>query len=1175
MPGGAFGKKIGELLDKALTPIDVAVKMFIDRPIGYMTGHVFQRMDMHDAARSEWFATKAKRRFDNRAVGQGYAPEGSVPPKIKKHWGTNPISYGIQGLGGLPNVAKTGRFWDMARGSNTVKPRVGGAFVTGVFGILFGAFIQSQLVSIALGVYALSIILPGAESEYVTTGMGRQLMLWKGRTSSILKAQMQLVALVLGMYALYTSNLPFSALIMLIVGFAGYSALPVEFKEGRSDDFIKSFMRMFLGVVVLSIWVFGNLFQSTVLMFMGILFLAVPPIRRGEATDAIRSGGEDMFYKIIFLVGMVMIFLMVTGTLTIFGEAGWGLGQTSMLVFYLIWGMSFLSGLFSAVEDIPKIGTILLVVALILFGTTGPGGDAIGMAMFGQWWPTVENTMQNTLSPLGDMFGGLSNTFGSSYTMVTNPMGFATQIMDGGYAKNPDGSTGAYGLEISGLQADVIYPGAPFTIRFELNNKGVRDATLESLEIMSTLDGFLLRDENGVIISRNPEPIENDKKTGKEFFKWDYIPASTDMARGEIQPVFIIGEMTCSMLQKIFFDYSGTTESILIKGKMDSIANKLPKNEMGTVTAREIYEMDMDRLKGWADALRYISFRVRETYRYSTDSAMQIKFISDEKWRELSRDSKFSRSSVQSTMTTGPVKLNLGTMEQPIPAGTPFFVGFNLTITRQRTEINEAEVTLKLPFYITDIAILNEKCSVKPVFMNRYDVGDGTQGVEATWRFRKDNNQRSVFCYFDKGIFEMTGPEKTFTIEANASYSITSWENYDTRTSFQTACFGEEDYVRERLERRLLPKVDNTTYDRDPATNTSTVEFTTAIHAMCDTNNFINCKTITTDGLRHSNEWYNVVLKPNGTGGYNKIRAKTTIGLKDYEGNEFEAVMWFETDTNGWPIFIEIMDFECTYVAEPTKDTLEKLKPQPVQTVNNITIGGYEPNSKTITMWMTTGIPVDCISGCNPIQGFSVPVYQVIWTDVPDPVPIPRIAGSYIPMTGEKMVMVRDPSTGNEYSFIAGYETILTVNPPHWSINYQSVSLAKLENTSNDMVAGDSASIRFEPDFGSSSTEITGSAGAYTLKVKYKTITQGVKLEANPANFNVDVSGTSYPGGFSGSSGNIIITTDTTTIFRNLPLTDGQTVTISGTLTEVPGGGTVTISDNMKINLQTKKPEPL
>ncbi|NOX71166.1 MAG: hypothetical protein GXO64_00510 [Candidatus Micrarchaeota archaeon] len=733
--------------------------------------------------------------------------------------GGGPWQYFKDAMPGRNDLFHRGRRAWLGRGHDTVYPALMEALFLGIIGIILGAFFGSVILVVAFSTWAMSALLPDAQKETTKSKDGKtEIEVWRGRGTATVKAFAQMTALILGLYFLYTSNFPLSVFLMLLLAFGGYGSFPVTWDEERTDEFIKSFVRMFLGVVVISIWIFGNLFQSKVLMWMGILFLAVPPIRRSENADAIRAGGEDMFYRILFLIGMGYIFYGVTSA------GGWGLAGASLYIFYLIWGMSFVSGLFSAVEDMPKIGTILLIVALILFGTTGTGQENIGTAMFGQWWPTVHNSITNTLEPLGEVFGGFSKTFGAGWMMFTNPMGYAQQIMDGNYAKNPTGATGAYGLEIRNLAVDTIYPGEPFTVRFELDNMGPKDASAVNITITSSIGGFDLTMESGqtaeykkdhdaietkgtdmgfagamkemVQFWKNPvgtERLESQEEMRTRNY-WTFLSDQRKINRGDILPVFLVGKIDCLEARQALWKSYSMPSSVMTLSNIGrfgvntpiTVSNLATPGKRPTIPSSSKLTKQKSRLgDGNPDALKYITFRVIEEYKYSTDSVLQIKFISDERWRELTREGKNFRHNVPSTMTSGPIKLNLGTMDQPIKAGSPFFVGFNISTPKTKAKISGVTVRVKFPFEVNADNLA--KCSRAYSSIKKPSPKINDSWV-VTWELG-NGPSFYVFCHFDGSVLNMPGPEKTFTIQADAEYTITAYRDYDTQTSFKDTCF--------------------------------------------------------------------------------------------------------------------------------------------------------------------------------------------------------------------------------------------------------------------------------------------------------------------------------------------------------------------------------------------------
>jgi hypothetical protein len=96
------------------------------------------------------------------------------------------------------------------------------------------------------------------------------------------------------------------------------------------------------------------------------------------------------------------------------------------------------------------------------------------------------------MKPVGEMFSQFQNTFGQSWLLLTNPVGYAKMITEGTYTTNPLGPTGAYGLEIDRFDVQSIYPEEPFMISINLANKGTFEAKNVKLALFTTITGVKL-----------------------------------------------------------------------------------------------------------------------------------------------------------------------------------------------------------------------------------------------------------------------------------------------------------------------------------------------------------------------------------------------------------------------------------------------------------------------------------------------------------------------------------------------------------------------------------------------------------------------------------------------------------------------------------------------------------
>lgn len=113
--------------------------------------------------------------------------------------------------------------------------------------------------------------------------------------------------------------------------------------------------------------------------------------------------------------------------LGIAGGAGLFLGTIALMndfVMFIAFSMVVGMGILSAVPvDKAKtfIGIPILIVALMT--TTFAYPDVMGTAVFGQWWPEIDYTIDNTFGPLLENIQSPLGTLGSGYECLINPVG--------------------------------------------------------------------------------------------------------------------------------------------------------------------------------------------------------------------------------------------------------------------------------------------------------------------------------------------------------------------------------------------------------------------------------------------------------------------------------------------------------------------------------------------------------------------------------------------------------------------------------------------------------------------------------------------------------------------------------------------------------------------------------
>jgi hypothetical protein len=261
--------------------------------------------------------------------------------------------------------------------------------------------------------------------------------------------------------------------LLILVCFFGYFALNIEVDPKSPAQITESLIRFgFLGAYFIPFYIFGGIFHSVPLILITLAFFAVPPVfERGSGLlGGLKNVGAEtgeMMNRLIFTAAMI---ITLVGVMTgIWDLAGTG---TMQYVFLYFWVITFIGGVSSPSVSRPVIGALMLSASVIIFGL-GPGSQDVGGALFGQWWPTLHNTIENGLKPVTEMFGALTSTFGQSFLLLTNPVGFAHQVIEGTYV-NTEGAekVGAFGVEIEEVRTTPVYVGQPFSVIVKVKNSG-------------------------------------------------------------------------------------------------------------------------------------------------------------------------------------------------------------------------------------------------------------------------------------------------------------------------------------------------------------------------------------------------------------------------------------------------------------------------------------------------------------------------------------------------------------------------------------------------------------------------------------------------------------------------------------------------------------------------------
>jgi hypothetical protein len=650
-----------------------------------------------------------------------------------------------------------------------------------VIGITITAIVGSIWYLIGFMFWAFYTILPDPEEIKMTetpgTWFGSFLsgddkeMARENRTNTgvaFMKAVSKVGVIVCFIGGLYSQQFPLSNLLLLFLAFGSYFSMKIEFETRKPYEFIESFFRVLLGLFI-AIFIFGafgaGIFQSRELGWLTLAFFVVLPVATEKHSVARALGlmgkgsGEssEMIDKIIFV--FIMLMFMGGSALTGgFAFVGGFFSGTGGIVFSAVWVLGLVAGLTTPAETRPWMGIIILIVGFIVFGL-GAGQQTMGVAFFGEWWPTIHNTVTEFMKPIGDMFAQFQMTFGQSWLLFTNPVAYAQQITQGSYAQNELGIEGAYGLEIRKFQVQSIYIDEPFMIEIELENRGIFDAKNIRVDILTNIRDFKIgKDATSIVnMTQLPEKDKYDKTWYKYTVDMTNIlgVGNNKIERQNIVPIFLIGKMSCAD-----FESSAWRDFGVLGGKEH--------------TVREMF----------------IPFTINITYEYEATSNLQMDFISSDEWKRLSLENKLERGTKQSLISTAPASLNLGSMDQPIKEDSPFYVGFNLTSTWfKNTLIAGGNVTFYVP---TDF----EPFSTTQLCTKTYSGGgQGTGTYQNHYVYTFDltgYESKAAFCSYKKLKTSLSAPKKTYMVFANASYTFSKWDSKDTQVNFKDVCWPRE-----------------------------------------------------------------------------------------------------------------------------------------------------------------------------------------------------------------------------------------------------------------------------------------------------------------------------------------------------------------------------------------------
>ncbi len=593
-------------------------------------------------------------------------------------------------------------------------------------------------------------------------------------TSSLLRSLFKILSIYLFYSAISGSGIPFANLLLVALAFIGYSSLKIEYDDDKPGELIESALRFgLLGVFIIPFVIYGNIFGNFTLGLIAFAFYAVPPIPKVKEGDVTKSSTEGIFgfHRMLFLIVMVIIGINLFGG-DVFGlGSGWGTDFAdnplgSLLLYFYI--MAAITGLFAPPKDLPQVGGLFLGVATLIFAM-GAGTQVVGTALIGQWFPTVYVGVSDALKPLTDTLYSFQNTISSGFQLITNPVGYATAIINGTYAHDPDtGVAGALGVEIENFRTTQIFSNQPYVISYNLNNKGSAEAT--NVKAGITLGGKTFLSGKGIgdtYLVPTDLGLKGDQTAGQ--------PAS-GLELLVNQPV----------LKETKSVYTITTPLQMDKSAIEQV--QFQSNDNG-ITCKSVIAKDLKE--------KFLPLMAVAQYDYTVESQLEMDFISQAEWNRLVKEGRLpALAKKPAQITNSPIRLNIDTLDQPIKAGTDFHLAFNFQNAQpdgKIVRINSIEIDYPAEFGSANCnpGKLKSTDTTHTIKVEtQFGAAGVVVGVDNILKTFGNVVPASIICRFTQGankvglVDVVNEPKRTFFVRAKATFIYQTTDTRDSKLEF-------------------------------------------------------------------------------------------------------------------------------------------------------------------------------------------------------------------------------------------------------------------------------------------------------------------------------------------------------------------------------------------------------
>jgi hypothetical protein len=647
----------------------------------------------------------------------------------------------------------------------------------------------------ALMIYAFDVFLPTEHDVLSKVKKGEYLEITEHMGPLFARAMMKFIFYFLIILQFFMINQPVPA---LIATFVGYFSMPTYYKTSRPYKAIEAWVRLGFGILLsiemyaifslqnmltvillfvmsfgyYTFFIFGQMItnvgsssaSAANLFFLTAAFFIVIPSRIVDENDdrkvfvgvsvgkhisaAVNSAITDSSRLINNL-----LFLFIAG-IAGFPVLFWlgGAWSNFQVVYIVVWLMSLFAGYFGGPAGRPYVGIIIIVFSLFAFSTSLPG--YVGQAIFGVWWPQVENVITMVTTPLTPMWAQMNKGFSDAWLLMTNPALYYEKMMESTQASQSVVTTGGLttsielnGFDFSGIST--LDPSESFLGSVELENKGEFNANYIKLMLQT--------------LWHNATSLENIA-----LGKFDRINC------GPNTPGQFVAGTNNNVVECDWngITYPGELKIVTFKIQRDDTKASPWKGPWGFV--REENTSTNTYMQGGTT----VKINASLNYNYNVNVSLPVEVINYNKYYELVQARQIQLSTLESQYSGGPVKATIWSQKQPLRSGDDSIIRVYIKNEGAGNLTQVTNYTIYVPHELNatqvDSSSFKNGCPEDTLFTK--NIKSGYDGIICTTN--PLNKKEEEIAPGDYGVVsfyihppqDVTFERKTFLITAVGSY---------------------------------------------------------------------------------------------------------------------------------------------------------------------------------------------------------------------------------------------------------------------------------------------------------------------------------------------------------------------------------------------------------------------